>query len=232
MKGAPGSGYAQGGRALANRHRLSDTLTTMAHGTASALEQDAPRAGRPRNPETEKQIVRAAAQILCDEGYDGLTMEKVAARANVSKMTVYRRWKSRADLIAAVLDEANLAWPMPNPQSSSLADDLSILYRNWVNGMKGAGRVIPALIAEAVQNPDLATLLHERFILPRRLLAVAIVEQAIRRGEIPAGADAQTAIDMFMGRMWYRQLVTGASIRVADEQKVVTLLLNGLRNSG
>jgi AcrR family transcriptional regulator len=202
----------------------------MANTTASAPEQDAPRAGRPRNPETEREIIRAAVQILLEEGYDGLTMEKVAMRANVGKMTVYRRWKSRADLIAAVLDDANLAWPMPKPPSSSLADDLSILYRNWVAGMKGAGRVIPMLIAEAVQNPDLATMLHERFILPRRLLAVAIVERAIERGEIPEDADAQTAIDMFMGRMWYRQLVTGASIRVADEQKVIGLLLNGLRS--
>jgi AcrR family transcriptional regulator len=201
----------------------------MAHTTTSASERESSRAGRPRNPETEKEIVRAAAHLLLEEGYDGLTMEKVAIRANVGKMTVYRRWKSRADLIAAVLDDANLAWPMPKPQSNSLADDLSILYRNWVAGMKGAGRVIPMLIAEAVQNPDLATMLHERFILPRRMLAVAIVERAIERGEIPDSADAQTAIDMFMGRMWYRQLVTGASIRVADEEKVIALLLNGLR---
>jgi len=195
------------------------------------LPESSPKAGRPRNPETERDILRAASELLVEEGYNGLTMEKVALRAGVGKMTLYRRWKSRSDVVVAVLDEANRGWPMPKPQSNSLAEDLCILYRNWVLGIKGAGKVIPLLIAGAIQDPELATLLHERFILPRRRLAVAIIDQAIERGELPKGADSETAIDMLMGRMWYRQLVTGASIRVADESKVVSLLIDGLRRS-
>jgi hypothetical protein len=92
--------------------------------------------------------------------------------------------------------------------------------------------VIRLLIAGAIQDPELATLLHERFILPRRRLAVAIIDHAIERGELPDGADSETAIDMLMGRTWYRQLVTGARIRVADKSKVVNLLIDGLRRSG
>lgn len=204
----------------------------MTH-TPTALDvdtsADTPRAGRPRNPETEREILRAASALLIEEGYNGLTMEKVALRAGVGKMTLYRRWKSRSDLVIAVLDEANRGWPMPRPHSNSLSEDLCILYRNWVAGIKGAGKVIPLLIAGAIQDPELATLLHERFILPRRRLAVAIINRAIERGELDEGADSETAIDMLMGRMWYRQLVTGARIRVADEAKVVGLLIDGLR---
>jgi AcrR family transcriptional regulator len=200
--------------------------------TSSTSVSSTSRAGRPRNPETEREIIAAAANILIEEGYGALTMEGVAARANVGKMTVYRRWKSRSDLVLAVLDEANRAWsmPKPRPEASSVAEDLRALYRNWVSGIKGPGKVIPILIAEAIQNPDLAAMLHERFVFPRRLLAIAAINRAIERGEISSEADSETAIDMLLGRMWFHQLVTGKPIRAADEEKVISLLLNGLKN--
>jgi AcrR family transcriptional regulator len=199
--------------------------------TADLETSDVLRSGRPRNPETERGILKTALVILVKEGYSALTMERLAARSGVAKTTVYRRWKSRSDLISAVLDEANREWPMPGTRSMGLIEDLRGLYRNWVAGMNGAGKVIPVLIAESVQDSELATLLHKRFILPRRMLAIAVVQSAIERGELAANADSETAIDMFMGRMWYRQLVTGGKIRLGDEDKVINLLVNGLRNS-
>mgnify|MGYP003387449901 FL=1 len=95
--------------------------------------------------------------------------------------------------------------------------------------MSGAGRIIPILIAEGVQNPELAALLHKRFILPRRQLAIAMIDRAKERGEVSKSADSQSAIDMFMGRMWYRQLVTGERVTVEDEEKVISILLHGMQ---
>lgn len=187
--------------------------------------------GRPRKPETQNEILRAAADILVEEGYRALTMERLAARAGVGKTTVYRRWKSMAELVADLLDAANSAWPIPTAKSDSIAQDLRTLYRNWVVGISGGGKIIPMLIAEAVQNPDLASLLHERFILPRRQIAIAMVERAKERGEVSKSADSQSAIDMLMGRMWYRQLVTGEPISIEDENKVLSILLHGLRTT-
>jgi AcrR family transcriptional regulator len=190
-----------------------------------------PSAGRPRNPKTQSDILSAAGLILVEEGYRALTMERLAARAGVGKTTVYRRWKSMSELVSDVLEEADNAWPMPQTRSENITDDLKALYRNWISGMSGAGKIIPILIAEGIQNADLANLLHQRFILPRRLLAIAMIDKAIERGEISKNADSATAIDMFMGRMWYRQLVTGERIKIDDEDKVIGLLLKGLRNN-
>jgi AcrR family transcriptional regulator len=184
--------------------------------------------GRPRNPETQNGILRTAGEILVREGYRALTMERLAARSGVGKTTVYRRWKSLADLVSDLLDEANNAWPMPQTVSDNIAEDLRTLYRNWISGMSGAGRIIPMLIAEGVQNPQLASLLHKRFILPRRRIAIAMLDRAKQRGEISKSCDSQSAIDMLMGRMWYRQLVTGEPITVDDEDKVIAILLKGL----
>ncbi|MBB3148483.1 AcrR family transcriptional regulator [Phyllobacterium trifolii] len=191
-----------------------------------------PVVGRPRDPRTQQDILKAAASILLEEGYRALTMERLAVRAGVGKTTVYRRWKSMFDLVSDLLDEANSAWPMPQAKSDNITDDLRTLYRSWISGMSGAGKIIPILIAEGIQNPELANLLHQRFILPRRLLAVAMIERAISRGEISSAVDSGTAIDMFMGRLWYRQLITGQEIGEDDESKAISLMLWGLRGNG
>lgn len=188
-----------------------------------------PLPGRPRNPETDSDILRAAGDILIEEGYRALTMERLAARAGVGKTTVYRRWKSMSELVSALLDAADEAWPMPQAEFANIREDLRTLYRNWISGMSGAGKIIPVLIAEGVQNPELAKILHERFVLPRRRLAIAMIDRAKKRGEVSRTADSQTAIDLFMGRMWYRQLVTGERLSVEDEEKVIGVLIEGLR---
>jgi AcrR family transcriptional regulator len=206
----------------------------QASGKAKRLKTAEPRpvAGRPRNPETQNGILRAAEQILVEEGYRALTIEGLAARAGVGKTTIYRRWKSVSELVSDLLDAANNAWPMPQERSDNITEDLRTLYRNWISGMSGAGRIIPILIAEGVQNSELASLLHQRFILPRRRLAIAMIDRAKDRGEVSKSADSQSAIDMFMGRMWYRQLVTGERITIDDEDKVIGILLKGLRAKG
>ncbi|HUN98738.1 MAG TPA: TetR/AcrR family transcriptional regulator [Bradyrhizobium sp.] len=199
--------------------------------TAKSVKSARPRPlpGRPRNPETDGDILRAAGDILIEDGYRALTMERLAARAGVGKTTVYRRWKSMSELVSALLDAADEAWPMPQAEFADIREDLRALYRNWIAGMSGAGKIIPVLIAEGVQNPELATILHERFILPRRRLAIAMIDRAKKRGEVSKSVDSQTAIDLFMGRMWYRQLVTGERISVEDEEKVIGVLIEGLR---
>jgi len=206
----------------------------QASGKAKRLKAAEPRPvpGRPRNPETQNGILRAAEEILVEDGYRALTIEGLAARAGVGKTTIYRRWKSVSELVSDLLDAANNAWPMPQEKSDNITEDLRTLYRNWIAGMSGAGRIIPILIAEGVQNSELASLLHQRFILPRRRLAIAMIDRAKDRGEVSKSADSQSAIDMFMGRMWYRQLVTGERITVEDEDKVIGILLKGLRAKG
>lgn len=200
--------------------------SAKARGAKSGVKT--PATGRPRDPKVDREILKAANDILIKEGFRALTMERLAARAGVGKTTVYRRWPSSAELVIDILDEANDSWPMPQNECATIEEDLRTLYRNWIIGMSGPGKVIPILIAESVQNPDLANVLHDRFFLPRRRLAIARIERAKQRKEILNTVDARTVVDLLMGRMWYRYLITGDKVRLEEEDKVVTILLNGL----
>jgi AcrR family transcriptional regulator len=221
--------FGTDGASRRREKEMSEPMQVSPKAKKARVEDTRPVAGRPRNPETQKEILKAAGEILLAEGYRALTMERLASWAGVGKTTVYRRWKCMADLVSDLLDEANSAWPMPQMKSENITEDLRTLYRNWISGMSGGGRIIPVLIAESVQNAELASLLHQRFILPRRRLAIAMIDRAKERGEASKSVDSQSAIDMFMGRMWYRQLVTGERISVDDEDKVIAVLMKGLR---
>ena len=71
---------------------------------AVPLEEAAAKGpGRPRDPEADRAILEATIEILGEEGYEGLSIEGVAARAGVGKTTIYRRWTSKAELVVAAI---------------------------------------------------------------------------------------------------------------------------------
>ena len=60
--------------------------------------QEKPKPGRPRSQKARKAILGAVRETLLSDGYVGLRMESVAARAGVSKATIYRWWPTRGAL--------------------------------------------------------------------------------------------------------------------------------------
>lgn len=65
--------------------------------------------GRPRDIRCSNRITNAALELLADVGYDRLSMEAVAERAQTSKATLYRRWSSKAELVAAAISDVGTA---------------------------------------------------------------------------------------------------------------------------
>ena len=97
-------------------------------------DQDAPRRrgrGRPRDPETDSKITRAAAELLLLRGFDKTTVDEVAARAGVGKATVYRRWPSKEDLAVAAMETLYSA-EFPEPDTGSIRGDLAASYRSFI----------------------------------------------------------------------------------------------------
>jgi AcrR family transcriptional regulator len=177
------------------------------------------RPGRPRSERATAAILRAAGDLLDSRGLDGLSVDAIAARAGVSKATIYRWWPNKAAIVMdAVLSVT--APQIPFPDTGSVREDLRRQMRSVVRlfTKTATGRALVALIAQSQHDPVTAAALHDRFIAPRRAIAGDVLRRGIARGELRADLDIETSIDTLYGALYYRLLVSGDQLtpRYAD----------------
>jgi AcrR family transcriptional regulator len=102
-------------------------------------------------------VIRAAIlSLLAQVGYGALTMDAVAAQAGVGKATIYRRWRTKEDLVADTIAEVNRA-QVPVPDTGSLEGDLRAMLHAVVAGINGpSGAATQALLSTIPHHPALA----------------------------------------------------------------------------
>ncbi|GIH80932.1 TetR/AcrR family transcriptional regulator [Planobispora longispora] len=169
--------------------------------------------GRPRSRESWSAILDVAAELLERDGYLKLSLDTVAARAGVSKRTIYRWWPSKGALaIEAYLAVA--ADRLTVPDTGSLREDLERYARDFVGLLTetATARTVAGLVAASFDDPELARAFREDFLGGRRAAAGEIFERARERGELRADADIGAALDDFFAPLWYRALFTGAAL--------------------
>ncbi|MDT0125023.1 TetR/AcrR family transcriptional regulator [Paenibacillus sp. RRE4] len=185
--------------------------------------------GRPRNMETQNAILAAAYELLLEDGFAAVTIEKIAERAQVSKATIYKWWPSKG---AVMLDGymSILTARLPVPDTGSVFKDVRIHVGNLVQFLTSdEGKVITQIIGEGQSDPILAEETRSRYIRPRRREAWEILEKGVKRGELKEVQNIGLYIDMIYGPMWYRMLVTGEPI---DETFVELLLSTVFKGIG
>ena len=167
------------------------------------------RAGRPRSAEADDAILDAALDQFCDFGYDGLSVERVAARAGVAKTTIYRRYPTKLDLVMAALARAKEGARAP-VGSGSLRADLLDMARSYLAMLQSPsiGRAIPMMLASKARSDELAGA-HAEFVRARRAPGYDLIRRGIERGELAADADPAMIADMLFGAIFTRVFVTG-----------------------
>ncbi len=192
----------------------------------SAPSEETRRPGRPRSARAHASILRAALELLAEVGYRGLSMEAVAARAGVGKATIYRRWRSKDELLKEAIASLNADFEYVD--TGSLQSDLEALI---ALGAPGAMQVMPQLLGELMRQPELHELFRANLIEPRRAIARQALEAAQRRGELARGVDLELVVDMLIGPLFYRALrqraLAPAAVQATAEQ-VLELLLRGI----
>lgn len=171
----------------------------------------APR-GRPRDPEADAAILQAGFEIFCERGVEGTSIEQIAKRAGVGKLTIYRRWTSKEELIAAAI-ERELEADRSLPGDQEFADQLTAeILEAMVPGAADAATrpehraMIARLFGSAVSHPDLFAIYWERYVLPRRQSAAAILRRAQQDGSVSVDSDLDVLLDMMAGAVLYRIL--------------------------
>jgi AcrR family transcriptional regulator len=172
-------------------------------------QEPRPRSGRTLDPTRDVAIRQAVLAELAAVGYEGLTMDAVAARARAGKGALYRRWPSKA---ALVIDAISQLRPLAEaPDSGTLMGDLAQLAAAALpdehEGLEVS--VMIGLVTAANRDPELAVAFRSRLIEPRQKPIKAILERARARGEIDQHADVELIGDVVPAMVMARAMFEG-----------------------
>ncbi|MFE5477437.1 TetR/AcrR family transcriptional regulator [Nocardia sp. NPDC056541] len=161
---------------------------------SDASEPPSPARSRPggRTARIRTQVLDAVTAELAEHGYDALSMDVVAARANVHRATVYRRWHDVGGLLADLFDAAGGRQWHPR-DTGSLRGDLAALNHEIQDSFTEVPSLAMALIAASFRSEEAARALR-RLWDDRYTQSEIIVERAIGRGELPSEVDARALL--------------------------------------
>ena len=191
------------------------------------------RPGRPRSVRAERAILDAALVELVEAGYDGMSIEGVAARAKVGKTTIYRRWSSREELVAAALRTLNADIAVPD--TGNLRDDAIHLMHEFqrVTFTTIIGPMLTRLIGTVVTSPHLLAIFRESVFAGRQAAFMTVLHRAKERGELPADLDPAFVLPMIVGPIFFHAIL-GEFETITDPalpEQIIDTLLDGVRAS-
>jgi AcrR family transcriptional regulator len=174
------------------------------------IDAPAPRLGRKRDHTRDPEILDAAIDVLAECGFEGMTIDMVAARAKAGKATIYRRWPSKADLVldaVACMKAADLD-PERLPDTGTLRGDLVAMIRpRSIEEGERKLRIMGGLFGLISTSPELATAVHEAILEPRLAVNRLFLQRAVDRGEISADRDIDLLARVASGMAAFRMLV-------------------------
>ncbi|MGA9527378.1 MAG: TetR/AcrR family transcriptional regulator [Terriglobales bacterium] len=182
--------------------------------------------GRPRSEQSRRAILRSTLKLLRQPGgFAELSIEAIAADANVSKATVYRWWPSKAAVVAdafATSSEDELQFP----DTGSLSNDMAVQMRRLIRILRSdRGKVVAALVAGGQSDPELIEAFRERFLWPRRRQAYKRLQAAIERGELPRNSDLDLILDSLYGAIYMRLMIQHAELREELADQICGMIL-------
>jgi AcrR family transcriptional regulator len=174
--------------------------------SAAELDLDGPRrAGRPRDPALDEVILEAALALFAQEGYAGVTIEQVAARAGVGKASIYRRYANKAELVVDAV-RCGVGIEDLYPDTGDLRADLVAMMAPLVQRLRRRDRVLMTFAVERVVNPELAAEFQRSVIGMKRQHLRRLVEGAVHRGDLPESTDVELVSEVVPALIWHHAL--------------------------
>jgi AcrR family transcriptional regulator len=209
---------------------MSQNHTRTAGGQNGSNGADGKRApGRPRSEESRQSILRSTLKLLKQDGFPELSIEAIAADANVGKTTVYRWWPTKAALVAdAFSTSADEELRFPN--TGSVYTDISLQMRGLIRIFRSQrGKIVAALLAGGQSDPELLKAYRERFLWPRRRQAYQTLQRGVDRGELPVGCDFDLILDSLYGPILMRFLIRHVKLEESFADEICGLVMQGLK---
>lgn len=205
-----------------------------------------PPARQRRKQARPQELLNAALELFVEKGFSATRSEQVAARAGVSKGTLYLYFPSKEELFKAVV-RSNISALIAEGQQladhfeGSSAQLLRLLMHTWWQrvGDTRAGGIFKIVITEVRNFPELAQFYSDEVILPAHRLITGTLQRGIRRGEfraVPLDETTHTLIAPLLFQALHKHSVGACRLpgaqpspaRLIDTQ--IDLMLHGLEN--
>lgn len=179
------------------------------------------RGGRPRDPSRDGVIRAAILRLLADVGYGALTMDAVASEAGVGKATIYRRWRTKQDLVVDTISDLNRA-EATTPDTGSVEGDLREMMHQMVALIGGpTGAATLSLLSTMPHQPALAEAFRNGPLAVWRDSYDRIWERAEERGEVRPGLSRSIVAESTSALLVQRWLLTGEPVDDAYADEVL-----------
>ena len=188
--------------------------------------------GRPRSQHARRAVLNAARELIERGGYPAATIEAVAERSGVAKTTIYRWWPNRASLVVDLLIE--ISWEaVPIPAGPDPMRALRDEFRGIASVSDSLpGRLLASLLGEAQSDPEVRSALLRGIFLPRTDATAGVISRAQEAGLIRKDISPHTAVDLFVGPIFYRILVRHAPPTESFALEAFQALIDGLGPGG
>jgi len=186
------------------------------------------RPGRPRSEQAEQAIIEATLDVFAEQGFEGVCVEAVAARAGVGKATIYRRWPNKEELLLAAF--GSLKSPFPEPKGGLVRDDLLAMVQVMCTDKADPrkARRYALLLGEGEKYPRLMARYKETVVEPRREAMRAVIRHGVEAGELRPETDVEIAMLQLTGAIMAQEKSLDGLLDGEFATRLVDGLLLGL----
>jgi AcrR family transcriptional regulator len=183
------------------------------------MEPTVPKRGRPSDALIDGALIDAALKEFLLHGYASMSMESIASRAGVSKVSLYRRWDSKIAIVGALLE--TLSQERSLADLGSLEADLRALLGQASDPVdaRAHARIVMRTIGEIAANPELVPLYRDHLLEPRLKQLRKLVTRAKSRGELRDGVPVDVVCTMISGPLlaYYLGLLAEAELKMSKQ---------------
>ncbi|MFV1991847.1 MAG: TetR/AcrR family transcriptional regulator, partial [Acidimicrobiales bacterium] len=184
--------------------------------------------GRKRDENARRRILDAAFELVGSSGQGTVTINDIAASANVAKQTIYRWWPSRT---AVILDALVVGSMKATPFKQT--DDVRADFRTHLRGVirlfnSPTGSLIRELVAASQADDDIAEEFRTRFWAPRRELSLLQLRRGIEGGQIRSDVDVEAVLDAIYGPLWLRMMIGHIPLNQRNADSILDVIWPGI----
>ncbi|MGX1772976.1 TetR/AcrR family transcriptional regulator [Nocardia brasiliensis] len=162
--------------------------------------------GRPRDSRVDRAITAAVRSLLSEQSYSMLTVDAVAARAEVSKAAIYRRYETKQEMIFSTLLHG-LSATAP-ADSGSLEGDIAALVTQLAEQLaQSAAGVMTGLLADIHADSTLNDRFTKSYLVVERAMVATLLDRAVARGDLAYRPDTALVHVLLLGPLFAWQIM-------------------------